>query len=293
MDGLKLGVNEWPMPGRIVRRATYVEEYNQLAHDDGIPFISRRVVKDLAFSGAILAAVAVCAFVLGPDGPAAARSLHHPDRPRARLLLSFGSSAILAYLPPALETPTMLVAPILAIAFLVALPFFAGEGEKSWHRRPVAILSISFVAVAWGALTQLGTTTPWSPHMTAWSSDALPVALVRTASPLERQGANVFQDKQCRNCHAIGGVGGQRGPALDDIATRMTPDQLRFKVVTGGGNMPAFGKNLSPAEIEALIAFLDTLHPPDEHPAANPAVESFQRTRASGGTGTGAASGAP
>src|SRR4029077_7604357 len=29
---LKLGVNEWPMPGRIVRRETYIREYNELAH---------------------------------------------------------------------------------------------------------------------------------------------------------------------------------------------------------------------------------------------------------------------
>ena len=41
-------------------------------------------------------------------------------------------------------------------------------------------------------------------------------------TPLERQGALVFQDKQCRNCHALGGAGGQRGPALDDVATRLT-----------------------------------------------------------------------
>jgi ubiquinol-cytochrome c reductase cytochrome b subunit len=36
---LKLGINEWPMPGRIVRRDTYVQEYNELAHKDGIPFV--------------------------------------------------------------------------------------------------------------------------------------------------------------------------------------------------------------------------------------------------------------
>src|SRR6201987_5000143 len=35
---LKLGINEWPMPGRIVRRATYVEEYHELTHRDGVPF---------------------------------------------------------------------------------------------------------------------------------------------------------------------------------------------------------------------------------------------------------------
>ena len=30
---LKLGINEWPMPGRIVRRATYLQEYHELTHE--------------------------------------------------------------------------------------------------------------------------------------------------------------------------------------------------------------------------------------------------------------------
>jgi len=29
---LKLGINEWPMPGRIVRRSTYLQEYHELTH---------------------------------------------------------------------------------------------------------------------------------------------------------------------------------------------------------------------------------------------------------------------
>src|SRR5437899_8983954 len=37
---LTLGVNEWPMPGRVVRRATYLEEYHRLPHGaDGIPLV--------------------------------------------------------------------------------------------------------------------------------------------------------------------------------------------------------------------------------------------------------------
>src|SRR3981081_3768151 len=36
---LKLGVNEWPMPGRIVRRATYIQEYHDTTHRDGVPFV--------------------------------------------------------------------------------------------------------------------------------------------------------------------------------------------------------------------------------------------------------------
>jgi ubiquinol-cytochrome c reductase cytochrome b subunit len=31
--------------------------------------------------------------------------------------------------------------------------------------------------------------------------------------------------------------------------------------------MPAYGKNLSPPEIEALVSFLETLHPANEPPA--------------------------
>jgi ubiquinol-cytochrome c reductase cytochrome b subunit len=278
---LKLGINDWPMPGRLVRRATYVEEYQHLAHTDGIPFIPGAFWKDLVFSGAVLAAVAVCALFFGPYGPSGQPDpsiIQTVPKPDFFFLWIY---TILSYLPPEMETPFILIVPIVAIAILLAIPFYAAEGEKSWHRRPVAVLTVSLVAVSWGVLTQLGTTTPWSPHMSAWSSDPIPVSKLERATPLVRQGAAVFQAKQCRNCHSIGGAGGERGPALDSVATRLTIDQMRFKVVSGGGNMPAYGKNLSPAEIEALVSFLETLHPANEPPAydaSRRAVESSQAT---------------
>jgi cytochrome c peroxidase len=37
---------------------------------------------------------------------------------------------------------------------------------------------------------------------------------LKDRTPLEREGALVLQNKQCRNCHSIGGVGGMRGPRL-------------------------------------------------------------------------------
>src|SRR6201993_3623948 len=42
---LKLGINEWPTPGRLVKRETYIQEYNELAHKDGIPFVPGAVWK--------------------------------------------------------------------------------------------------------------------------------------------------------------------------------------------------------------------------------------------------------
>lgn len=100
--------------------------------------------------------------------------------------------------------------------------------------------------------------------MDAWSSMPIPPQYLRKRSAVERQGALVFQVKQCHNCHALDNQGGKRGPALDRIAVLMTHDQLIRQVIQGGGNMPAYGKNLSPAEITALVAFLETLHPPGQ-----------------------------
>jgi ubiquinol-cytochrome c reductase cytochrome b subunit len=258
---LKLGVNEWPMPGRVVRRDTYIQEYNDLAHHDGIPFVPGAVWKDLFFSAAILLAVALCASMFGPFGPKGTpdptiiQTVPKPDPPFLWIY------TVLSYLPPSMETPVILIAPVIAIGFLVGLPFVAGVGEKSWWRRPVAVFSVAFLAVCWGVFTKLATYTPWSPHMEDWSKSVVPVDYLQNRTPLERQGANVFQEKQCRNCHALGGLGGQRGPALDDIATRLTHDQLIRQVLLGGGNMPAYGSTLSPPETTALVSFLVTLHP--------------------------------
>src|ERR1700730_1852454 len=54
---LKLGINEWPMPGRVVRRATYVKEYHELTQRDGIPFVPAAVWKDVIFSGFVLLSI--------------------------------------------------------------------------------------------------------------------------------------------------------------------------------------------------------------------------------------------
>jgi ubiquinol-cytochrome c reductase cytochrome b subunit len=266
---LKLGVNEWPMPGRIVRRETYVKEYNDLAHHDGIPFVPGAVWKDLFFSAAILFAVAVCAAVFGPYGPKGVPDptiINTVPKPDFFFLWIY---TVLSYLPPEMETPFILIVPAVAVAILIALPLVAGIGEKSWWRRPVGVFVVMFLAISWAELTHLGTYTPWSPMMNAWSGAPVPVELLRNRTPLERQGANVFQEKQCRNCHSLGHSGGLRGPALDDVATRLTEDQLYRQVLLGGGNMPAYGSALSPAETTALVHFLDTLHPGYQAPATD------------------------
>jgi ubiquinol-cytochrome c reductase cytochrome b subunit len=270
---LKLGINEWPMPGRIVRRATYLSEYHALTQRDGAPFVPYAIWKDLLFTAFILLAVMSCALYFGPFGPSGQPDptiIETVPKPDFFFLWLY---ALFALLPPSLETPAMLIGPVVVILGLLLLPFLSGEGEKSWKRRPIAVLTVLLVAIILGNFTHLAQYTPWSPHMDAWSADTLPLSMLRRTTALERQGALVLQSKQCRNCHSLAGAGGQRGPALDSVATRLTQDQLIRQVIQGGGNMPAYGKNLTPPETTALVAFLETLHPAGQPPARDAARE--------------------
>ena len=264
---IKLGINEWPMPGRVVRKATYTQEYHALTKKEGVPFFPSAIWKDLFFAAFILLSIAVCAAYFGPFGPSGPPDptiIQTSPRPDFFFLWLY---AVLSLLPPSMETPVLLVGPVIAILALLLLPFLFGEGEKSWRRRPIAVLTILLVAVSLGTFTRLAGNAPWSPVMDAWSGLPIPLEFLKNRSALERQGALVFQVKQCHNCHSLDNQGGKRGPALDAVAVRLTQDQLIRQVIQGGGNMPAYGKNLSPAQTAALVAFLETLHPAGQSPA--------------------------
>src|SRR5260221_579960 len=131
---LKLGINEWPMPGRLVKRATYENEYHQLTRKDGAPFVPYAVWKDLFFAAFILLAVAACAQYFGPFGPTGRPDptvIQTAPKPDYFFLWLYG---LLSYLQPSMQTPALLTSPVVVIALLVLLPFLSGEGEKSWRK---------------------------------------------------------------------------------------------------------------------------------------------------------------
>jgi ubiquinol-cytochrome c reductase cytochrome b subunit len=264
---LRLGINEWPMPGRLVDRETYRQRYEEEVARDGVPFFPVAARKDMVGMGVVVLSVLVAAAVFGPHGPNGVPNptiIDTVPRPDFYFLSLF---ALFALLPPWTETVLLLIGPPLAIVLLLAVPFLAGTGEKSWRRRPVSVLSVLLIVLIVVTLASLGLVAPWSPVMDAWSALPTPVAYVKGRTPLELQGALVLQNKQCRNCHRLGDEGGRRGPALDGVGARLTRDQLIRQVLQGGGNMPAYAKNLAPAEVSALVAFLQTLRPANQPPA--------------------------
>src|SRR6202022_1290718 len=181
---LKLGINEWPMPGRLVKRATYANEYHELTKKDGAPFAPSAVWKALFFA-------AFLPLSFGPSGPTGRpdptiiQTVPKPD------YFFLWLSALLSLFPPSMETPALLIGPVLVIGGLLLLPFLSGEGEKSWRRRPIAVLTVLLVAITLGTFTHLAGIAPWSPHMNAWSGDPVPARLLYGTTALERQGGLV------------------------------------------------------------------------------------------------------
>src|SRR5262249_56073976 len=112
---LKLGINEWPMPGRIVKRATYTNEYHELTKKDGAPFVPYAVWKDMFFAAFIILAVAACALYFGPfvptgiPDPTIIQTVPNPD------YFYLWVYALLSLLPPSLQTPALFIGPVVWI----------------------------------------------------------------------------------------------------------------------------------------------------------------------------------
>jgi len=264
---LTKGINEYPQPGMVVRRETYDKEYAAILKKEGVPFFPKAISKDLVAAAIVIIGIVGCAVFFGPKGPTGPPDPVQIDtlpRPDFYFLWIF---AVAALMPDWMETPALLGGPLIIGLVLLALPFFNGTGEKSWRRRPVAVLVVILTYVSLGLLTYLGQTSPWSPEMEAWKADPTPKEFIQGRSPLELQGSVVIQSMQCRNCHAIDGIGGERGPDLADVGARLTKDQLVRQVIQGGGNMPAYGKNLTPDQVDAVVAYMVSLRPEGVPPA--------------------------
>jgi ubiquinol-cytochrome c reductase cytochrome b subunit len=266
---LKHGISAPPVTGQPVDPMTYAAQY-EAELKRGEPFFPMAVARDAIFSALTVVAVVAVSAWLGPQGPGEPPDptlIQAEPRPDWYFLPLF---ALLALSPPKLEAFAIFGVPIAAFAVLALVPFVAGKGERSPRRRPVAVLSVLMIYLVVGVLGWEGYRSPWSPRMFAWSGTPVPVSMIRGLTPRELAGAAVFQNKTCRNCHALDGKGGKRGPDLTNVATSLTHDELIRQVIQGGGLMPAFGDQLNPAEVNALVSFLETLKPRGQPQAESP-----------------------
>jgi len=250
---LRHGISEPPTAGEPVDPKTYRAKYHDHLAKDGVAFWPDAARRDVTFAVAMVAGIALMAWLVGPpvlDKPPDPSVVEAAPRPDWYLLWYF---AVLALIPASFETWVILLAPLLIGGFLLSAPFLSNKGERSARKRPWAVAIVVSAVLMVGSLWLLGARSAWSPNFDA---SPLPPDIVGETSGPIADGARVFYDKACLNCHLIDGQGGRRGPNLSRIGDLLTRDEIIIRISNGGKNMPAFAGNLKPEELEALAAFL-------------------------------------
>ena len=252
---LRHGISEPPKAGKPVDPKTYRQEYKELIEKKGRPFWPDAAWRDTVFCVGMIVAIAALALFFGapqlgkPPDPSIIAATPRPDW---YLLWYF---AVLALLPHGSEQYFMVFGPLLAGLLLIALPFISNRGERSPNRRPWAIASVVMIVLMITALWVKGVRAPWSPN---FHPEPLTASVVGATSGPVFIGAQLFQSKGCLNCHLIGEDGGRRGPDLTDVASRLPKSQMILRIANGGVNMPAYAGNITQADMDAIVAFLQS-----------------------------------
>jgi len=252
---LRHGISEPPKAGKPVDPRTYRAEYKEMIEQKGKPFWPDSAWRDVVFCVVMIMVIAALALIYGapqlgkPPDPSITTASPRPDW---YLMWYF---AVLALMPHGTEQYFLVFGPLLVGIILIALPFVFNRGERSPWRRPWAIAVVLMTGVMIATLWVAGVKSPWSPNFNA--PPLSPSVVGATNGPVFI-GAQLFHDKGCLNCHLIADDGGRRGPDLTAVADRLSKNQMILKIANGGVNMPAYAAILTPAEMDALVAFLQS-----------------------------------
>ena len=147
------------------------------------------------------------------------------------------------------------IAPAVIGILLLVVPILNNRGERAASRRPWASAVVLLSVIMIGSLWIAGARSPWSPNCDP--QPLTPEIIGSTSGPVF-EGARLFQEKACLNCHLVEGHGGRRGPDLTWVGDRLTHDDIVIRIVNGGVNMPAFAKSLNPEELARITAFMES-----------------------------------
>lgn len=240
----------------------YKEKYT-LAKQRGVKFFPDIIYKDLLVAfGLFILLLGLAVFVGVPNEPKAdPNDTSYIPRPEWYFLFLF---QLLKYFPGKIEWIGTAVLPGLAVLTLFLLPFIDRNPHRHWSKRKVILSAMGVIVIGMVVLTILAAvTTP-------------PQAEVSAATTIGEQMAlgEELYGLHCVECHGADGEGGEitsvaglEGVILKPINDQdvMYPftDETLYNIIAMGQpiqGMPpygrAYGGELSPTEIEAIVTFM-------------------------------------
>jgi quinol---cytochrome c reductase cytochrome c subunit, bacillus type len=151
------------------------------------------------------------------------------------------------------------------MVLMFALPFIDRRRERRLSRRPVAVVITILTVIAMGTLTYKGAT---AEEALGSETKALVPEWAEEQgfedNPVAIAGANLFAESGCLQCHTYLGTGSSNlgAPDLSDEGTKGRSVQELTAYISdpsqfGNNVMPAFGKDLTQAQIRSIAVFLD------------------------------------
>ena len=151
--------------------------------------------------------------------------------------------------------------PTIALMLMLALPFIDVRRERRLSRRPVAVVAAILTIVSMGVLTYKGATAEEGTSAVGDTERWIQENNIPEGEA--QQGAEIFAESGCTNCHLYlgSGVANLGAPDLSAIGTSL--DQARIKAYVANprqfGNqvMPVYGDTLSDQQLDQIAAFLE------------------------------------
>jgi mono/diheme cytochrome c family protein len=204
----------------------YLEDYAEKKRR-GVPFFPDAVFKDAVVALIVFLVVAGLAIFVGAslEEVADPSDSDYTPRPEWYFLFLF---QLLKYFPGDLEVVGVFVIPMIALVFLVILPWTDRSNKRHWSQRPV-VTGITVALLAGAVFLTVQAITAAAP----------PAA----ASELGDQTAKLYA-QNCAGCHGS--------------SVAVNPGDDLFLAIKGGTHegMPAWNADLTDAEIDALVGFI-------------------------------------
>src|SRR5262245_34439506 len=267
---------------RVVERRRMYQQYKEDVKERGKPFYPFAMLHDTIMSLVVVIVIVGLAIIwkyttpgdhqtteagwLGKlyDEPADPGTINFVPRPDWYFFFLFYLLRIFKW-PNTVILGTVGI-PTIALILLLALPFIDVRAERRLSRRPVAIIAAILVVLSMGVLTYKGAT----------AKEALGTELVDTRVPVWAQeqgfekgtpayeGAVLFAQAGCLNCHTYLGDGGTNLGAPDLSAEGSKGKGIQFQIdhlkcpscVNSGSPMPSFSA-LGDERLRQLAEFLE------------------------------------